>query len=366
MNTSTLNILPSRSTRSGARYRALAIAICGVVGTSSVAAMPLERFETPLRITCEEGQRFCSSVVRVPDALGRHTGIAITKSSMGEVSVEVSRSTKGRLAVAAEGVLDLTLTLSWDGDSNPEQLSGAGLNCFDLTQQGASALIVSGAEMRSECGEVVTTAECPSLSAEARVYNPADPTGQKFLVSLGRRNISEQADIIIPFSNFVGQGPRGKASFGCVGAVTIAFTFRGFKELDFSVGPVYSNGLEGLTPLPTPTQIPTETPTTTPTVTPTDTATATRTATPSPTVTRTPTITNAPAGTLTAEDLPVGTVSAVPTAEPPESLTVVTPIESVEASTQSAPVATPDATRLAPPAEDEFGGEAVYGELVSG
>jgi hypothetical protein len=330
-----------------------------------VCALPLERFETPLRIKCEEGERFCSGVVRVPDALGRHTGVGVMKSLSGDVSVEVSRSPKGRVAVEAEDASDLSLTFSWDGDSNPEQLSGAGLNCADLMQQGASAFIVSGVQVHSECGEVITATECPTVSVEARVYNPEDPTGQKFLVSLSRRTISEPSDVVIPFSNFIGQGPRGKASFTCVGAVTITFTFRGFKELEFSAGPIYSNGLEGLTPLPSPTMAPSETATETPTIAPTLTAVATVTVAPISTVNPTAADTTTPEGVQ-------GTIAAA-TTESAVSTAVGTPVVAAvlaelpadsEGGDASAKEQAPKAPQVPASAGEEFAGEAVYGELV--
>jgi hypothetical protein len=351
------------------RNRALLVAsflgAYGVLGASLAGAMPLERFETPLRITCEEGQRFCSAVVREQDALGRNTGIAVTKSPAGEVSVEVSRSTKGRLEVVADGVTDLTLTLSWDGDSNPEQLSGSGLNCFDVTQHTASAFIISQARMQAECGEVVSSTECPSLSVEARVYNPADPTGQKFLTSLGRRTVREATDIVIPFSNFLGQGPRGKASFDCVGAVTLAFTFRGFAEMDFSVGPIYSNGIEGLTPLPTPTQIPTETATVTPTSTAVESVASAWTETPGPREASTPLVTASPVVALASETSPNTIPLPSQGSESREPLEAPGVSGAAEPSSKALPSESPVPAQRTPQMDEAFEeDEAVYGELV--
>ena len=216
---------------------------------SPVFALPLESFTAPLSITCGEGSRECGGVLRVRDALGRHTGISILKGPSGEVSVQ-SGKPAGTLHVESQGARDVTIVFSWDGDSNPGVLSGSGLNCFDLTRQGAYAFVVSTMTVESECGEQAIPNECPQFAVHSRVYDSQDPTGQRFSSSTITREAIAEKDVIIPFSNFVRVGPRGKGSFTCAGAVTIALKFSGLEELEVQVGPIYSNGTEGLTPLP--------------------------------------------------------------------------------------------------------------------
>lgn len=229
-----------------------------------VLALPLESFTAPLSVTCGEGSRECGGVLRVHDALGRHTGISIIKSPGGEVSVQ-SGKPAGSLHVEAEGAHDVTVVFSWDGDSNPDVLSGSGLNCFDLTRQGAYAFVVSAMTVESECVEQEIGAECPHFTIHSRVYDSQDPTGQRFSASTITRGAMDGSEVVIPFSNFVRSGPRGKGSFTCAGAVTIAIKFSGLEELEVELGPIYSNGAEGLTPLPTVT-VPSITPDPTSTV----------------------------------------------------------------------------------------------------
>jgi hypothetical protein len=222
-------------------------------------ALPLESFTAPLSVTCGEGSRECGGVLRVHDALGRHTGISILKGARGEVSVQ-SGKPAGTLHVEAEGVSDVTIVFSWDGDSNPDVLSGSGLNCLDLTRQGAYAFVVSTMTVESECVEQAIPNECPQFTVNSRVYDSHDPTGQRFSASTITRGLMEESDVVIPFSNFVRFGPRGKGSFTCAGAVTIALKFSGLEELEMQLGPIFSNGAEGLTPLPA-VAVPSVTPT---------------------------------------------------------------------------------------------------------
>jgi hypothetical protein len=184
---------------------------------------------------------------------------------------------------------------------------------------------------------------------ESRVYNAGDPTGQKFSASIVTRSLLEQTDIAIPFSNFIRQGPRGKGSFSCAGAVTVTLKFRGFSEVDFTTGPVYTNGSEGLTPLPTAT----EQATLTPTATPTDTPTVTPTRTIEPTAIQSPT----PSVLIGVESTPVGTQYVSPAPSTP----VVTPADEPSAVVPEGALK-PQVGATVRPAEPE---EAVYGEVVA-
>jgi hypothetical protein len=223
-----------------------------LLGTVSKPAwsLPLETFTAPLSLTCGERDRECGGVLRVHDALGRHTGISILKGVGGEVTVRSGRR-PGIFYVEADDVADVSITFSWDGDSNPEVLSGSGLNCFDLTRQGAYAFVVSKMNVESSCTERPIPGECPQFTVHSRVYDSQDPTGQRFSESTILRREVEESDVVIPFSNFVRFGPRGKGSFTCTGAVTIAFKFTGLEDLDLQLGPIYTNGDEMLTPLAT-------------------------------------------------------------------------------------------------------------------
>ncbi len=239
-------------------FASVAVVLCGY--SKLALAMPLETFSSPLSITCGEGQRECSGVLRVADNLGGHTGISIIKGLAGEVSLKVGRPA-GKLKIEAQDATDVAIAFSWDGDSNPDLLSGAGLNCFDLTQQGAYAFIVSRFSANSECSSDALVSECPNFSIDSRVYDSQDPTGQHFSAStIVRGEPVKDADLAVPFSNFVRFGTRGKGRFTCAGAVTMTFRWRGLEDLEVEFGPIFTNGREGLKPLPTPSIALTATP----------------------------------------------------------------------------------------------------------
>ena len=326
-----------------------------------VQALPLERFQSTFGITCEEGKRYCSAVLRGDDTLGRYTGVAISKSSVGEVEVSVSRSSKGRLVVESEDATEFSLTLSWDGDSNPEQLSSSGLNCIDLSQGKASAFIVPEAELEAECTKGgTTTGECPSFGIEARVFNPADPTGQRFSASRGRRNLLGREDVVIPFSNFLGQGPRGGAQFNCLGAVTLRFTFRDFSELEFSIGNIYSNGAEGLLAVATATTAPVDTSVVVPSAVSNLVTERAATAPPSgvtePIASAEPQVLDSPIPVSKRDgDAPVPEISSASGSAPPSGM-----VESKGAQPSSMRGQVP------PQVKQQDSEEAVYGELIKG
>lgn len=221
-------------------------------------ARPVEGFNSPLDLRCEAISQ-CSGVVRAEHTLGRYTGISVAKRGGGSAAVTIEKN-DGVLRFESREASPVVLTLSWDGDQHPDQLSGAGLNCLDLTQGGAYAFVISGMSIESECHGESPGQACPNFQIESRVYDARDPTGQRYSVSMMTRSLPEKIDLVVPFSNFIREGPRGKGDVNCVGAVSISLRFEGFDSVELELGPIYTNGSEGLTPLPTPTVSSTDTP----------------------------------------------------------------------------------------------------------
>jgi hypothetical protein len=333
-----------------------ASAAAALFGSSRQAlAHPLETFSAPLSMTCGEGQRECGGVLRVDGALGGHTGISVVKGIAGEVSLKAGRPA-GSLRLEAEDATDVAVTFSWDGDSNPDVLSGAGLNCFDLTQQGAYALIVSKVSVESECSKDALDSECPGFTVDSRVYDSQDPTGQRFSASTIVRAPMKDADLVIPFSNFVRHGPRGKGSFTCAGALTLTFRFRGLEELELELGPMYTNVREGLQPLPTHVVTPSATPDpATPTGAPSASVTA------EPTVVAT--ISSSPAPVVTAKASPAAVGTQEPTAEKKLSPEVVPSAETTVG--QDAPAEAGSSVQ-AVSKPTPVTSEVIYGSVVIG
>ncbi len=315
-------------------------------------AMPIDRFDVPVDVECADGAS-CAGFVRSDSTLGRYTGIALSRRGEGEVSARVSRKGNSKLTFEASDTQSATMTLSWDADQHPELLSGSGLNCLDLTRQGAYAFILSAVSIDADCvSDEQLGSSCPSFTIETRIYDAHDPTGQRFSGSVVTRTLTDESDIVIPFSNFVREGPRGKALFSCVGAVTLSFRFDGFESVEVNLGPVYTNGSEGLTPIPTATPFLTATPTATSTSLPTVTSTVV--ATPSATVDLTP--------------LPVRTADAIPSTARGTSAPVEEAREQTEPSaTAASPVfASPTARAVVPRIPRSQDEEIVYGAVVAG
>ncbi len=226
-------------------------------------AIPVELFNSPVEIRCESSST-CGAIARSELTLGRYTGVAVSRRGAGSASVSVERN-DGVMRFELHESSPVVLTLTWDGDQHPEQLSGAGLNCLDLGREGAYAFILSAISIDSECSANASGEGCPNFQIESRMYDAADPTGQRYSVSMMTRSLPDKTDLVIPFSNFVREGPRGKGKIGCVGAVSISFRFEDFDSVELELGPIYTNGPEGMTPLPTPTAAWTQTPETRPT-----------------------------------------------------------------------------------------------------
>lgn len=328
-----VNNAPAEKSRgSRVAFGVLAVAMCLALWSRSAWAMPVELFNYPVDIHCESTSQ-CVGVARSELTLGRYTGISVLKRGAGSASVSVDKN-DGELRFELREASPVVLTFSWDGDQHPEQLSGAGLNCLDLTQGGAYAFIVSALSIESECRGDSEGQRCPNFQIESRIYDARDPTGQRYSVSTMTRSLPEKTDLVIPFSNFIREGPRGKGNIACVGAVSISFRFEEFESVEFEMGSIYTNGAEGMTPLPTPTAGWTQTPIATVAIET------------SPTPLPTPLVSG-------------GFVPSVETALPTPDIKEVPLV--AEASTPAPVVSTPVTARMPAATEDD---EVTYGQLV--
>lgn len=312
------------------------------VGATPTYAIPIDGLTVAWSVSCND-QSVCSGMARSDGAVGRYTGITITKSAGGKAELEVDRKGAGRFYFNSEDTSPVSLHFSWDGDPHPEQLSGAGLNCLDITRQGAYALVISGVRIKASCDDGVFNAMCPEVSIESRMYDARDPTGQRFSSSTIHRTLHQKTNVTVPFSNFITAGPRGRADFSCVGAVTMTVRFDGFSSGELEFGPIYTNGSEGLTPLPTATPMPTDTP---------------QPATPTPTPQATSSI--------------IATAEAVPLAEHSAAAAREVTNKSDEGAVIRAPTAVPvqeispaPTTRPAGAEKQRLSEEVVYGQVVS-
>jgi hypothetical protein len=148
------------------------------------------------------------------------------------------------------------LLLSWDGDPNPRQLSGAGLGCFDLRAHRGVALIIRDFSVAAECERADAVGDdvggCSALIVETRLYDALDPTGQIYSWSSIRRPLTaaKGTSLVVPFSNFLHHSPRGAARFTCAGALTLSVKVSGSKKLRIEMGSAYIDDQYGLQAAP--------------------------------------------------------------------------------------------------------------------
>ena len=333
------------------------------LGTETGFAIPLELFDQKLELSCGiEGD--CRRALRSRTTLGSYLGLSLRGEGRSSGSLMVE---KGELTVKAAGSTLRGVYLSWDSDTYPEQLSSSGLGCFDLQQDGASAIILQDFEVEGRCGVAEDEGGC-SVIVETRIYDASDPTGQTYSATLLKiPDGKNKGDLLVPFSNLMRKGPRGSARLSCAGALTFLIQPIGYSQFELSVGTIYTNSQHGLTPVPTPvsTKAIPSTPKSLASATPTVVSTSTPANIPTPGPTRTvaagrTTIsfgTPSESGKTTVTPAPVehNGASSVQTVK---SRSSVAPDPSLASPTVGAPS---KAAVPVPPSDEE---EAVYGEVV--
>jgi hypothetical protein len=339
-------------------FRIAACALCVACLVHSEGwAIPVESFDQKVEIACgADGD--CQRAFRSRVTVGAYLGVSVRGEGRKKAVVTIDGD---ELSVAVEGSSLRGLYLSWDGDTYPEQLSSSGLGCFDLQQDGASALILHDFEVEGACGATEGSSSC-SVLVETRVYDSADPTGQTYSASLLRLPEEKgRGDLLVPFSNLVRKGPRGPARLSCVGAVTIFIQTIGFATVEFDLGAIYTNSRLAMTPAPTKVAVVGTPPSPTPRATATVAAVATSTQERTPSASEKETVTAVPtmaAGTPGAGN---GKVSA-PTAHTPGPAVTSVSEPRVQSIAPVSPETPP--TRAAAPAAVSDEEEAVYGEVI--
>ncbi len=309
------------------------------LGTSDVAAFPLEKFDHQVDVSCPASSS-CARSFRAKTTLGAYTGIWVRGDDEMISSVSAKQ---GMLQVKARGTLLGGIVLSWDSDTYADQLSSAGLKCVDMRHHDGSAIVIKDFSLQGGCDESEEDGECPPFVVETRVFDASDPTGQTYSASILRRaNNRDAQDLIIPYSNFTKKGLRGEGRLACAGAVSITIKTDGYKQVALSAGPIFTNSLQPLealvlTPTPTP-----------PPATPTSADAVSLPQNPEPTVS--PSV----AVTVTAD----GGADGAPT----PSETVIAEAASQPAALSRAVVAPLGVSSPEPEREPE---EAVYGEIIN-
>jgi hypothetical protein len=203
--------------------------------------LPVDAFNHAAEIRCK-AERTCGRGLRSTKSIGGFLALGVQTGSGTQSTVTLKTSESGgTVAWISEGQNPGRLTLSWDSDSNPWQLSGGGLRCLDLKADGSSALTVKGVAFSAACDK--GEKDCPSLIVEARMYDADDPTGQRYSTSVIRRHRrSSGRDLLIPYSSFTREGPNGFGRATCVGALSVSFRADGLTNAQVSFGKVFTNG----------------------------------------------------------------------------------------------------------------------------
>jgi len=322
--------------------------------TTGGYALPVDTFNVPSETRCK-GERTCKRNLSNSSSLGGFLGMEVQNPAEGKgiTLLEIKTGpSKGRVVWGAAGSPAGRLTLFWDGDPNPSQVSGAGLGCLNLLADGATAFILEDLAYSATCSkgtsaenagsgeragrmEADSTATlCPPLVVESKIFDATDPTGQRYSTSIIRRHHRMSGkDLRIPFSSFTQQGPNGGGRPTCVGAISLTIRADDLTKSVVTFGPIYTNGAcqTGSCVLPPPF-IPEETPISTPTVTPTAKQTPSLKVTPSPT--------------------------AIESKLKPESKGVRREKESVSTAIEAVPKEVP--RQVLPPVTEEF----IFGEFV--
>ncbi len=336
------------------KFFAALVSLVAVI--EAARALPVERFTGSIDLACSPDD-VCSRYARGSGSLGGKLGIAIEGGRRSKARLRTRGSATQRVlevSIPGEGVG--AFSLSWDGDPYPQQLSSAGLGCLNLRADGAIAFRIESFEVRGGCEAQQDAGQsCQPITIEARIYDPSDPTGQRYVASILRRNIPRRGALDIPFSNFIHLGPRGAATFDCVGAFSISVKVEGQRGLTLELGPIETVG-KGAERAAIATPVSTVRPPLRPTDTPQPKSTALQ-----PTVVPTHAPREVPTNTpRAAKASPTRVPTLIATLTPPQR-DIPTPVE----QSTPEPLPQPTAQKVEDPVERGLPEESVFGAVIA-
>ncbi|MCB0332440.1 MAG: putative metal-binding motif-containing protein [Bdellovibrionales bacterium] len=198
--------------------------VCAVVSLfiflPSSQAIILDDFEGDQVVEAYPGHALDQNVLSVPTAVGGTRAIeAELTGGPGGVTLSIEPLIPNGDPVAAHsqdsGTTGIT-RLHWDGDLDATSITFNGLNCLDLTQDGATAFVLDSVNY-DHAFEMAVVA-----------YDSHDATGQthslfsqSFSEPVGSMSIDE---LLFAFNSPTSIGSSGPADFSCIGAIQIIVT----------------------------------------------------------------------------------------------------------------------------------------------
>lgn len=209
----------------------LLLAVTLYVSERVVFADPVAGISFVSSLDCPNDSRRCGAVLLGGDYAGSKLGVEINKNLGAAIRVELKEGDGHPLQIAVGGATGATVTLTWDGDYNPRQLSSVGLNCLNATSPNPLTVPIRFDDARYD--SMATQTEQSRFSARLIVYNGQDPTGQKYSIASA---IQKGDNIKFRKEDFTRNGPRGAADFSCIGAVALILEFDEPLEMSLWLG----------------------------------------------------------------------------------------------------------------------------------
>lgn len=210
-----------------------AFGICFFAITASARCEEVAGLEFAYQLDCLQGVRQCGAILKHADVGGSKLGIAVTKDESGSIAVLSSESSIYPISINFSEIRHSSISLTWDGDYNPRQLSSAGLNCLDLSQISKISIpfAVNDLGLSVEEGSNTST----NFESSLLLYDGNDPTGQRYSVASAT---FPEAGGALEFERerFSRHGMRGAADFSCVGALSLILRSESLRATGLKLG----------------------------------------------------------------------------------------------------------------------------------
>lgn len=184
-------------------------ALMVVGGVSAHAhALTIDGFDASLLIESLETAIADTAVVKNSSVAGGVRTLYVRKTA-GTAGARL-QTLGGALYLSQDSGVAAQSVITWDGDTKPATVDFDGLGGVDLTQDGATGILIH------------LLSNDAAFELAIKVYDVSDPSGERY--SLGRKIVPGAAGdqwILLPFTDLVEHGFVGPANVRSVGAVQL-------------------------------------------------------------------------------------------------------------------------------------------------
>ncbi len=208
--------------------RAISLLLLATHMASVAQALTIDAFNRNQKANSSTSATTTTNAITTATAVGGYRTLSIRKTTSGSVAASL-QTADGTLFLSQGPGVAAQSSVNWDGDNDTTSINYTGLGGIDLTQDGASAILIH------------LTSSDNDIEFAIKIYDISDPDGRRY--SMGSKITTSTAEqwLLLPFSELTDHGFTGAADLRSVGAIELLINGNA-PGLDAAIDWIGTNG----------------------------------------------------------------------------------------------------------------------------